>query len=144
MSPEAALSGGPDERQRSEEAVPLPLDLLALGAAVAQGPHNQVVMAGHGHRARLTLTTSQGPWHHHPNTPETFIVLEGVLVLDFRDGSSARLRPGMSLSVPAGVSHRSRCEPLTGGRALSISLEVQDQQVILEPEAPETPPPEEP
>ncbi|CAM3592666.1 Cupin type-2 domain-containing protein [Deinococcus saxicola] len=108
-----------------------PVDLLALTAEVAQGPYNHVFMAGAGHRARLTLSTAPGPWHHHPNTPETFLVLEGVLVLEFRDGRAVKLPAGSALSVPTGVSHRSM--PGGGsGRAVSVSLEAQDQQVILE------------
>jgi len=38
-------------------------------------------------RARLTLTPSQGPWHRHPDTPETFIVLKGVPVPEVRGGT---------------------------------------------------------
>ena len=112
---------------------PEPVDLLALAAGQAQGPYNHVFMQGCGHRARLTLTTSPGPWHHHPNTPETFIVLEGVLVLEFRDGQSVRLSAASALTVPLGVSHRSMPEG-GSGRAVSVSLEVQEQQVILEPD----------
>ena len=104
-----------------------PVNLLELAASKDAGPFNQVFMAGAGHRARLTLTTARGPWHHHPNTPETFIVLEGVLVLEFRDAAAVTLGPGTSLSVPAGVSHRSGSV-----RAVSVSLEVEDQQVVLE------------
>ncbi|ULH14226.1 cupin domain-containing protein (plasmid) [Deinococcus sp. KNUC1210] len=107
------------------------IDLLALAAAVPQGPFNQVFMADGGHRARLTLTTSVGPWHRHPNTPETFLVLQGELVLEFRNERPVRLSPGMALSVPAGVSHRS-APGTPQGRAVSVSLEAQDQQVILE------------
>lgn len=114
-----------------------PVDLLNLAANVAQGPYNHIFMQGSGHRARLTLTTAPGPWHHHPNTPETFIVLEGVLVLEFRDGSAARLPTGSALTVPIGVSHRSLPEG-GSGRAVSVSLEVQDQQVILEPDKEES------
>jgi mannose-6-phosphate isomerase-like protein (cupin superfamily) len=104
-----------------------PVNLLELAASRDAGPFNQVFMAGAGHRARLTLTTSIGPWHHHPNTPETFIVLEGLLMLEFRDASAVTLCPGMSLNVPAGVSHRS-----SSIRAVSVSLETEDQQAVLE------------
>ncbi len=103
------------------------MNLLDLAGGRASGPFNEVVMAGAGHRVRLTLTTSPGPWHHHPNTPETFIVLQGVLRLEFRDGTRMDLGPGTAYSVPAGVSHRS-----LSARAVSVSVEVQDQQVVLE------------
>ena len=104
-----------------------PVNLLELAATRDAWPFNQVFMAGAGHRARLTLTTTPGPWHHHPNTPETFIVLEGQLVLEFRNAAVVTLGPGMSFTVPAGASHRS-----SAVRAASVSLETADQQVMLE------------
>ncbi|MGY2896255.1 hypothetical protein [Deinococcus sp. UYEF24] len=54
-------------------------------------------------------------------------MLEGTLALEFRNAATVALSPGMSLTVPAGVSHRS-----SSVRAVSVSLEVEDQQVVLE------------
>ena len=44
-------------------------------------------------------------WHDHPETDEAFIVLDGELRLDFRDGS-VRLGPGEMFVVPKGVEHK--------------------------------------
>ena len=44
-------------------------------------------------------------WHDHPETDEAFIVLDGELRLDFRDGS-VRLGPGELFVVPKGVEHK--------------------------------------
>ena len=44
-------------------------------------------------------------WHDHPDTDETFIVIEGTLRLDFRDGS-VTLNPGEMYVVPKGVEHK--------------------------------------
>jgi mannose-6-phosphate isomerase-like protein (cupin superfamily) len=44
-------------------------------------------------------------WHQHADTDETFIVLEGTLRIDFRDGSLA-LRAGEMAVVPKGVEHK--------------------------------------
>lgn len=44
-------------------------------------------------------------WHHHPETDEAFLVLEGTLRLDFRDGA-VRLGPGEMFVVPKGVEHK--------------------------------------
>lgn len=104
-----------------------PVNLLEIAASVDAGPFNHIFASDAGHRARLTVTTGMGPWHHHPNTPETFIVLEGVLRLEFRNESAVTLHPGMALTVPTGVSHRS-----SSVRAVSVSLEVEDQQAVLE------------
>jgi len=44
-------------------------------------------------------------WHQHAETDETFIVLEGELRIDFRDGSLL-LRAGELAVVPKGVEHK--------------------------------------
>ena len=44
-------------------------------------------------------------WHDHPETDEAFLVLEGELRIDFRDGS-VLLRPGEMYVVPSGVEHK--------------------------------------
>jgi mannose-6-phosphate isomerase-like protein (cupin superfamily) len=44
-------------------------------------------------------------WHQHADTDETFIVLDGELRIDFRDGS-LMLRPGEMAVVPKGVEHK--------------------------------------
>ena len=44
-------------------------------------------------------------WHRHDDTDETFIVLEGALRIDFRDGV-VELAAGEMFVVPKGVEHR--------------------------------------
>lgn len=44
-------------------------------------------------------------WHHHPETDEAFLVLEGELRIDFRDGA-VTLGPGEMVVVPKGVEHK--------------------------------------
>ncbi len=44
-------------------------------------------------------------WHRHLDTDEAFIVLEGTLRIDFRDGH-VRLSAGEMFVVPKGVEHK--------------------------------------
>ena len=44
-------------------------------------------------------------WHHHADTDETFIVLEGILRIDFRDGE-VTLQAGEMFVVKKGVEHK--------------------------------------
>ena len=44
-------------------------------------------------------------WHQHEDTDETFIVLEGDLRIDFRDGP-VNLSQGEMYVVPKGVEHK--------------------------------------
>jgi mannose-6-phosphate isomerase-like protein (cupin superfamily) len=48
-------------------------------------------------------------WHDHKDTDETFIVLEGVLRIDFRDGA-VRVGPGEMFVVPKGLQHKPYAE----------------------------------
>lgn len=48
-------------------------------------------------------------WHDHKNTDETFIVLEGVLRIDFRDGA-VQVAAGEMFVVPKGVEHKPYAE----------------------------------
>jgi mannose-6-phosphate isomerase-like protein (cupin superfamily) len=44
-------------------------------------------------------------WHKHDDTDETFIVLDGEMSIDFRDGK-VDLKPGEMFIVPKGVEHK--------------------------------------
>ena len=44
-------------------------------------------------------------WHSHPDTDETFIVIEGTLRIDFRDGQTT-VGQGEMIVVPMGVEHK--------------------------------------
>jgi mannose-6-phosphate isomerase-like protein (cupin superfamily) len=57
-------------------------------------------------------------WHDHPETDEAFIVLDGELRIDFRDGS-VLLRPGELFVVPRGVEHK----PFAAGEVKLMLIE---------------------
>lgn len=44
-------------------------------------------------------------WHDHKDTDETFIVMDGELRIDFRDGA-VRIGAGEMFVVPRGVEHK--------------------------------------
>jgi len=44
-------------------------------------------------------------WHHHQDTDETFIVIDGNLRIDFRDGA-VNVAAGEMFVVPKGVEHK--------------------------------------
>lgn len=48
-------------------------------------------------------------WHAHAHTDETFIVLDGVLRIDLRDGP-VTVRAGEMFVVPRGVEHKPYAE----------------------------------
>jgi mannose-6-phosphate isomerase-like protein (cupin superfamily) len=48
-------------------------------------------------------------WHHHKDTDETFIVMDGALRIDFRDGA-VTLRSGEMFVVAKGLEHKPYAE----------------------------------
>jgi len=48
-------------------------------------------------------------WHDHQDTDETFMVIDGVLRIDFRDGA-VRVAAGEMFVVPKGVEHKPYAE----------------------------------
>jgi mannose-6-phosphate isomerase-like protein (cupin superfamily) len=48
-------------------------------------------------------------WHDHKDTDETFIVIEGTLRIDFRDGA-VEIGPGEMFVVRKGVEHKPYAE----------------------------------
>ena len=48
-------------------------------------------------------------WHEHKDSDETFIVIDGELRIDFRDGA-VRIGPGEIFVVPKGIEHKPYAE----------------------------------
>ena len=59
-------------------------------------------------------------WHRHPDTDETFIILDGKMLMHFRD-EVVELIAGEMIVVPKGVEHRPASEE--GYKALLIEPE---------------------
>jgi len=59
-------------------------------------------------------------WHSHPDTDETFIIIEGTLVMNFRD-RKVEVLAGEMIVIPKGVEHKPSSE--NGYKALLIEPE---------------------
>jgi mannose-6-phosphate isomerase-like protein (cupin superfamily) len=59
-------------------------------------------------------------WHSHPDTDETFIIIEGTLVMNFHD-RKVEVHAGELIVIPKGVEHKPSSE--NGYRALLIEPE---------------------
>ena len=58
-----------------------------------------------GQHVKLAKLKGEFVWHHHPEEDELFLVLDGTLTLQFRDGETT-LHEGECCIVPRGVEHR--------------------------------------
>jgi mannose-6-phosphate isomerase-like protein (cupin superfamily) len=65
----------------------------------------RVVAELNDYQFKLSRIEGDFVWHDHPETDEAFLVLEGELRIDFRDGQ-VLLRPGELFVVPRGVEHK--------------------------------------
>jgi len=65
----------------------------------------RVIAEMNDYQFKLVKIQGDFVWHDHPDTDETFIVLEGELRIDFRDGE-VTLRRGEMYVVPRGVEHK--------------------------------------
>jgi mannose-6-phosphate isomerase-like protein (cupin superfamily) len=83
------------------------------------GYDNHPLAQVNDHVVRIATMTEPYAWHHHPNSDETFLVVEGRLCVEFEDGS-VELRAGQMVTVPRGMRHRTR--PV-GGRSVNLTFE---------------------
>ena len=65
----------------------------------------RVVAEMNDYQFKLVKIQGEFVWHSHPQTDEVFVVIEGALRLEFRDGK-VELKPGEMFVVPKGVEHR--------------------------------------
>jgi mannose-6-phosphate isomerase-like protein (cupin superfamily) len=93
---------------------------LAQRARELSGKYENVVIAQvNDHVVRMSLMSEPYFWHYHPNSDETFIGLEGVVVLELVD-QRIELGPGQMFTVPKGMKHRTAP---AGGRSINLTIE---------------------
>ena len=69
----------------------------------------RVVAEMNEYQFKLVRIEGDFVWHSHADTDETFIVIEGVLRIDFRDGA-VTISPGEMFVVPKGKEHKPYAE----------------------------------
>jgi mannose-6-phosphate isomerase-like protein (cupin superfamily) len=98
-------------------------DLSELIAAHGAARYaNRPIATVNDHVVRLSIMTEPYFWHQHPNSDETFLVIEGEVELAL-DDQVIVLGEGQSATVPSGVAHRTR--PLTE-RSINLTIERAD------------------
>ena len=100
--------------------------MLKTESAATSAYDNHPVAGVNDHVVRISTMTEPYPWHFHPNSDETFLVIEGQLAIDFEQGS-LELAPGQMLTIPRGVHHRTR--PV-GSRSVNLTFELADAQTV--------------
>ena len=83
----------------------IPINLLQKVALVQDHWQPHVVAEMNDYQFKVVKIAGDFVWHTHHDTDETFIVLEGVLRIDFPD-RSIELHAGEMAVVPKGVEHK--------------------------------------
>jgi mannose-6-phosphate isomerase-like protein (cupin superfamily) len=97
---------------------------LALEAATDLPYENHVVAEANDHVVRISVMTEGYHWHHHPDSDEIFLAVEGGLFIDL-DDRTIELTPGTMFTVHRGVRHRTR--PI-GSRSVNLTFERAEAQ----------------
>ncbi len=65
----------------------------------------RVIAEMNDYQFKLVKIQGEFVWHDHPDTDETFIVLEGAMEIEFRE-DRVHLATGEMFVVPKGVAHK--------------------------------------
>ncbi len=104
------------------------VDPLALSRAVTDAYRNVSLGGVNDHEIRMSVMTEQFRWHRHPNSDETFLGVDGELVIEFSDREII-VRAGQLVTVPAGVLHRTRP---AGERSVNLTFERVGAETVFE------------
>jgi mannose-6-phosphate isomerase-like protein (cupin superfamily) len=98
----------------------LPVIDILQQASHPTGPYaNNVLAEVNDHVVRISLMTEPYFWHLHPDSDETFIGLEGTVILELKD-QRIELSAGQMFTVPKGVAHRTAP---SGARSVNLTIE---------------------
>lgn len=81
------------------------ISLAEKFAAFSEHWQPRIVGELNGQHVKIARLLGEFVWHHHDQEDEMFLVLEGTLVIEFRD-RSVTLAAGELCIVPRGVEHR--------------------------------------
>jgi mannose-6-phosphate isomerase-like protein (cupin superfamily) len=103
------------------------IDYAAIADAARDGYMNRVISTVNDHDVHISVMDAPYRWHFHPNSDETFVSVEGTLILEFEEGA-VELRAGQLLTVPAGKRH---CTRPGGARSVNLTVEKKDTQTVF-------------
>jgi len=88
------------------------IDVSAIVAETKEKWFNQTLGEVNESVVRLGIVEGEFHWHRHESEDEFFFVLSGRLFIDL-EGRTVELGPQQGVTVPKGVSHRTRAPEKT-------------------------------
>ena len=95
------------------------IDLMQTAKELSGNYENVVLSMINDHVVRISLMTEPYFWHFHPNSDETFIGLEGTVILEL-EHQRIELSVGQMFTVPKGTKHRTAP---AGSRSVNLTIE---------------------
>ena len=96
-----------------------PVTIDELTRAVTGAYANLSLTWVNDHVIKVSVMTQDYYWHYHPNSDETFLGIEGVLLIDV-ETETIELLPGQLVTIPKNVIHRTRPK---GERSVNLTVE---------------------
>jgi mannose-6-phosphate isomerase-like protein (cupin superfamily) len=96
------------------------LDVMRKAKELSGKYENLVLAQINDHVLRISLMTEPFFWHFHPNSDETFLGLEGTVILEL-ENRVITLEAGQLFTVPKGVRHRTAP---ADGRSVNLTIEL--------------------
>lgn len=125
------MSGDTGATAYSDEPVKYPslrvIDLRQEADAVTEEYRNQVLNRVNDSCLRLSVFQGKYRWHVHPASDEIFVVLEGAILIEFKDRPAIRIDPLQVATVPAGVVHRT----IGVGRTVNLCFEKLEAETVF-------------
>jgi mannose-6-phosphate isomerase-like protein (cupin superfamily) len=87
---------------------------------------NALLDSVNDHSIRISMMTEPYFWHHHPNSDETFLVVEGTVIIDLEE-RRIELHTGQMFTIPRGVIHRTQPH---GARSVNLTIERSDIETV--------------
>jgi mannose-6-phosphate isomerase-like protein (cupin superfamily) len=95
-----------------------PIDFASKLARFSDHWAPRVIAGMNDYQFKLAKIRGEFVWHRHADTDEAFIVLEGEMIIEFRDGRVS-LKAGQMFVVPRGVEHK----PVASGECCILLVE---------------------
>jgi mannose-6-phosphate isomerase-like protein (cupin superfamily) len=102
------------------------LDIHQQIEAVKSPYANFLLTQINDHVIRVAIMTEPFYWHMHPNSDESFIVIEGSISIDLED-KTIELFPGQFFTIPKNTKHRTRPN---GKRSVNLTFEYENIETI--------------
>ena len=99
----------------------------AYTSLLGQPYRNTVISQVNNHVVRLSVMTAPYPWHHHPNSDETFIGVEGTVIIE-TPHQTFELTAGSTVTVPKGMPHRTYPKHQ---QSVNLTVESGDMETIF-------------